>query len=41
LLPKIVVRVWPKRDRESEYQQTAMSAYPPRADMCSAKADVG
>jgi hypothetical protein len=35
------VRSAPDSDRESGLQQTAMSALPPRADMCGATSDVG
>jgi len=34
------VRFTPNSDRESGHQQTVMSALPPKADMCSAMADV-
>src|SRR5262245_56499908 len=34
------VRFTPNSDRESRHPQTAMSALPPKADMCSALADV-
>jgi hypothetical protein len=34
------VRFTPNSDRESEFPQQAMSALPPKADMCSALADV-
>jgi hypothetical protein len=34
------VRVTPNSDRESEIPQKAMSALPPKADMCSARGNV-
>ena len=34
------VRFAPNSDRESEFPQRAMSALPPRADMCGAPRDV-
>src|SRR5262249_51604361 len=34
------VRFTPNSDRESRHPQTVMSALPPKADMCSAQADV-
>ena len=34
------VRFTPNSDRESEIPQKAMSALPPKADMCSARHDV-
>ena len=34
------VRFTPDSDRESGHPQTVMSALPPKADMCSAKAHV-
>jgi len=34
-------RFGPIADRESGHPQTVMSALPPKADMCSAVADVG
>jgi hypothetical protein len=34
------VRFTPNSDRESEIPQKAMSALPPKADMCSARGDV-
>ena len=34
------VRFTPDSDRESDFPQTVMSALPPKADMCSALADV-
>jgi hypothetical protein len=34
------VRFTPNSDRESGLPQTVMSALPPKADMCSALADV-
>jgi hypothetical protein len=34
------VRFTPESDRESGHPQKGMSAFPPKADMCSALADV-
>ena len=35
------VRFTPDSDRKSEFPQKAVSALPPKADMCSATNDVG